>query len=244
MHRRNILRDVKPKAPPGIKEELEAPPAPKVEAEPELGEDEVFKKPGEKAPAPEVLPPSEPELEAPPTPAPKRRGRRPMTEEHKEKARAQLAKNREKKERERYEELRKKYEKTERVPQFDPPPEPEPTPPPPTQPVVSERQQPYAHVGSANVPDAHQNVIDYERLITGISERFERQFLTDKEVKERMRQEAMRDARTEVDLYRDKYTNLQRKQTVDMLSNNRVFQRTQSIKDQYRGRVTRGWYRR
>ena len=101
-------------------------------------------------------------------------------------------------------------------------------------------ETPYKNVGSAQLPNSAQNVIDYERLITGISERFERQFLTDKQVRQKQHEVD----RAEVDTYKDKFTSLQRKQTMDTLSNNRVFQRTHSIKDQFRGRAARGWYRR
>ena len=134
------------------------------------------------------------------------------------------------KEFQRYQQLKEKYET--QLPSVD---EVDETPPP-----ESQTRTPYKNVGSAQLPNSAQNVIDYERLITGISERFERQFLTDKEVRQKQHEAD----RAEVKTYKDKYTSLQRKQTMDTLSSNRVFQRTHSIKDQFRGRTARGWYRR
>ena len=138
------------------------------------------------------------------------------------------------KEFQRYQQLKEKYERQlPSVEEVDEVEDIEETP-------TARRETPYKNVGSAQLPNSAQNVIDYERLITGISERFERQFLTDKQVRQKQHEAD----RAEVDTYKDKFTSLQRKQTMDTLSNNRVFQRTHSIKDQFRGRAARGWYRR
>lgn len=275
MQRRNILKATKAKK----SEPLE------VKIDPDLEEDQVFKKPEAKQeieePEEEVVPEPEPPKKQPAA----KKQRSYVSEESRarmleasargrETARLNRTKKAQEKAAERqrilesyggekglreyrkYEKLRTKFESDNAPPAVKeklsaPPPrrevasasaEPEPTPPPP--PVQSERTEPYKHVGSSNNPGAAQHVVDYDRIINGLAERMQRQYLTDKEVQEKMRQQAFQDARSEVDLYKDKYTNLQRKQTVNMLTNNRVFQRTQSIKDQYRGRSSRGWYRR
>ena len=266
MQRRNILKDVKPKK----SEPLE------VKVEPDLEEDQVFKKP---QPKEEIEQPEEEvpiEVQAPAKPPPAKKPRKYVSEESRarmleasargrETAKANRTKKAQEKAAERqrildsyggekglreyrkYEKLRQKFESEQAPPAVKeklsaPPPEPEPEPA--AAPIISERAEPYKHVGSANLPDAAQHVVDYDRIINGLAERMERQYLTDKQVQEKMKQQAFEDARGEVDLYKDKFTNLQRKNTMGMLTNNRVFSRTQSIKDQYRGRATRGWYRR
>lgn len=167
--------------------------------------------------------------------------------------------------------LQEKYGKTE-LTAFDSEIEPEPVAPPPRkktvakppsrqtqslapsvdaeptphipQPIVDERTQPYQHVDSIT-SNSYQHTLDYDRIINGLAERMERKHLSDKEVHERIRQKAYEEGKKEADLYKDKYSALQRERTISTLTKrNPVFERSRDIRNTYTSRFQRGWYGR
>lgn len=259
MERRNLLQKIPP---PPKKEETE------IKKEDDFNEGDIFEIPLPKTEEMTNLEPEKPKSSRrPPPPEAAAKGRETAAKNRTIKAKERRAEVErlksladENKEKLMLKRLQQKYGKSE-LTAFDdtePPPQPEPTPPPvrkkvftapePTphvpQPVVDQRTQPYKHVDSVN-SNSYQTTLDYDRLINGLAQKLERKTLSDKEVHDRIRQQAYEEGKKEAEMYKDKYSALQRERTISTLTKrNPVFDRSRDIRTNYASRFQRGWYGR